>query len=200
MIQFRTDTLMPIQHVNRRRQTYYLHEGKTKTGKPNYFFSMKSEGALVEEIPEGYEIYENPNAQVFLRRIQPQIISDNEKAIIEKYINKVKTGNQYIIDVKEKMITIFESHQLNHFVDHLLHDFPIVNRINAIEISERSAYYQPIMRFVIEDIENRVFRVERYCFRGSIDDWLFLHDSDKLEALAKKYIKHLGGESFYDLH
>jgi hypothetical protein len=77
MIQFRTDTLMPIQHINRRRQTYYLHERKTKTGTPNYFFSMKSEGSLVEEIPEGYEIYENPNAQVFMRKIQPQIISDH---------------------------------------------------------------------------------------------------------------------------
>jgi hypothetical protein len=194
------DTLMQIQHVNRKRQTYYLHEGKTKTGKPNYFFSMKSEGILVESIPEGYEIYENPNAQVFLRKIQPQVISDKEKGTIQKYINKVKSGNRYIIDVKGKMITIFESQQTNHFIDDLLNDFPLINKLDAIQLSQSSDYYQQIMRFVIDDIENRVFRVERYCFLGSVDDWIYLDNSDKLESLAKKYIKHLGSESFYDLH
>jgi len=191
---------MSVQHTNRRGQTYYLHEGKTKTGKPKYFFSMKSEGGLVESISEEYEIYENPNAQVFLRKIQPQIISDNEKAIIEKYMNKVKSGNRYIVDVKGKIITIFESQQSGHFVDDLLDDFPLLSKVDAIQLSQRADYYQPIIRFVIDDIENRVFRVERYCFLGSVDDWLFLDNSDKLESLAKKYIKHLGSESFYELH
>lgn len=155
---------------------------------------------MVEEIPEGYEIYENPNAQVFLRKIQPQIISDNEKATIEKYVNKVKSDNQYIIDVKGKMITIYESQQTNYFIDDVLRGFPNIDKVDAIEISQRADYYQPIMRFVIDDIKNRVFRVERYCFRGSIDGWLFLDNSNNLESLAKKYIKHLGSESFYDLH
>jgi hypothetical protein len=69
---------MAIEHINRKGKTYYLHEGKTKTGKPKYFFSMKSEGNLVNKMPEGYEIYENPNAQVFLRKIQPQIVTPEE--------------------------------------------------------------------------------------------------------------------------
>lgn len=60
---------MAIKYINRREDTYYLHEGKTKTGKPKYFFSMKKDGVLVDPILAGYEIYENPNAQVFLRRI-----------------------------------------------------------------------------------------------------------------------------------
>jgi hypothetical protein len=200
MIQSRMDAPMPIQHVNRRRQTYYLHEGRTKTGRPNYFFSMKREGSTVEKIREGYEIYENPNAQVFLRKIQSQIISDKEKAVIDKYINKLKNGRSYIVDVKGKTITIHESQQTNHFIDDLLHDFPLVKRLDAIEMSQRAGYYQPIIRFIIDDVENRVFRIERYCFRGSIDDWLFLDTSNNLELLAKKYIKHLGSESFYDLH
>ena len=56
---------MTITYTNRSLQTYYLHQGTTKTGKPKYFFSKKSEGNLVEQIPDGFEIYENPNAQVF---------------------------------------------------------------------------------------------------------------------------------------
>lgn len=200
MIQFKTETFMPIQHVNRKRQKYYLHEGRTKTGKPTYFFSMKIEGSLVEEIPEGCEIYENPNAQVFLRKIQPQVISDKEKAVIDKYINKLKNDRSYIVDVKGKTITIHESLQTNHFIDDLLHGFALMKNVDAVELSQKSDYYQPIMRFVLDDVENRVFRIERYCFRGSIDDWLFLDNSNNLESLAKKYKRHLGSESFYELH
>ncbi|MGO8748660.1 MAG: hypothetical protein ACLQNE_22040 [Thermoguttaceae bacterium] len=63
---------MSVEHINRKRQTYFLHEEKTKTGKSTYFFSKDSKGDLLETIPEGYEIYEHPNAQVFLRKITPQ--------------------------------------------------------------------------------------------------------------------------------
>jgi len=37
---------MSVKHVNRKRDTYFLHEGKTKTGKPKYFFSKESEGII----------------------------------------------------------------------------------------------------------------------------------------------------------
>ena len=57
---------MAVKHVNRKGQTFYLDETKTKTGKPKYFFSMNGDGGLVKSIPEGFEIYENPDAQVFL--------------------------------------------------------------------------------------------------------------------------------------
>jgi hypothetical protein len=53
-----------------------LHRGKTKLGNPKYFFALRDEGDLVEVIPAGYEVYENPNAQVFLRRTQSQVITD----------------------------------------------------------------------------------------------------------------------------
>ena len=51
---------MPVTHVNRREDTYYLHAGTTRTGKPRYWFSRIAEGDLVEAIPEGYEVYDGP--------------------------------------------------------------------------------------------------------------------------------------------
>ena len=75
--------MMPVTHVNRKRQTYFLHEGKTKTGKPKYFFSKDSEGNVLDAIPDGYEIYENPNAQVFLRKKMPQVITDEEIGAVQ---------------------------------------------------------------------------------------------------------------------
>ena len=65
---------MPITYTNAKEKTYYLHQGTTKTGKPKYYFSTQPEGTLAEAMPEGFELYENPNAQVFLRRIPPKLI------------------------------------------------------------------------------------------------------------------------------
>ena len=75
---------MPVMYTNKKGKMFYLHCGTTKTGKPKYYFSMIREGTLVDTVPDDYEIYENPNAQVFLRRIQPKIITDDEFAVVEK--------------------------------------------------------------------------------------------------------------------
>ena len=88
---------MPITHVNAKGKTYYLHQGTTKTGKPKYYFSPKSDGNLVEVIPEGFEIYEHPNAQVFLRQIQPKIITDAERQVVENSMQKYAGVSHYKI-------------------------------------------------------------------------------------------------------
>ena len=60
--------------------------------------------------------------------------------------------------------------------------------------------YRPIMRFILEDKKQRFFIAERFCFRGSVDDWIYIGGPDSLENLLKAYLKHLGQESFYDLY
>ncbi len=71
----------------------------------------------------------------------------------------------------------------------------------AIEASnERFAHYQPILRFTLIDAEQRLFAPERYCFRGSVDDWIPIGEPDTIEKLAVKYLKHLGKDSFYELY
>jgi hypothetical protein len=74
---------MTATYTNRKGKTYYLHQGKTKLGNPKYFFALSDQGNLVKAIPSGYEVYENPKGLVFLRRIQTQIITDEEVAVVE---------------------------------------------------------------------------------------------------------------------
>ena len=57
--------------------------------------------------------------------------------------------------------------------------------------------YSPVMRFILTDEKERNFRVERAGFLD--DDWVLLDDSNDLQKLAKKYCRHLGKDSFYDL-
>ena len=60
---------MATIYTNSKNIQYYLHKGKTKTGKDKFYLSQKKEGAIDEPTPKGYEVYENPNGQFFIRKI-----------------------------------------------------------------------------------------------------------------------------------
>lgn len=63
-----------------------------------------------------------------------------------------------------------------------------------------SIFFRPIMRFTLEDKAKRLFTAERFCFMGRIDDWIYIGDTDSLNKQARKFIKHLGKESFFELY
>jgi hypothetical protein len=64
---------------------------------------------------------------------------------------------------------------------------------------ERFAHYQPVLRLILRDSERRLLAPERYCFRGSVDDWISIGPSERMEGLAARYLKHLGHDSMYEL-
>lgn len=66
-------------------------------------------------------------------------------------------------------------------------------------IAERFAHYQPVLRFILVDAERRLFAPERFCFRGSVDDWISIGRAESMEELALKYLKHFGRESMDEL-
>ncbi|MBD2364861.1 hypothetical protein H6G36_27465 [Anabaena minutissima FACHB-250] len=191
---------MTINYVNRKRQLYYLHEGTTKTGKPKYFFSMKSEGNLLKTIPDGYEIYENPNAQVFLRKVQPKVITDEEKAIVEAGIKEFSNLQDYQIDIKKEIITVYTPDQDVNLLSRLINFSSSDKLSEAQNILKRSISYSPMLRFILIDEQKRIFMTQRYCFLGRIDDWIDIGKQDGIQELVENYVKHLGQESFFELH
>ena len=198
---------MLVTYKNRRGKTYYLHEGRTKTGKPKYHFSLKNNGELVDELPDSYEIYEHPGTGgVFLRKKLPQLILNIEKDVIEKELKKKEGSRRYIFDIKGKIITIWESNQDIEALRDLFRDVQPIS-INGLSddvsklenIINIAVDYSPIMKFTLKYSKKRFFMAERYCFLGSIDDWIYIGEPDSLKNLVKKYIKHLDQDSFFDL-
>jgi hypothetical protein len=195
---------MAVQHTNRKDQVYYLHEGKTKTGKPKYYFSMKTDSKLLEAIPHGYEVYENANGQVFLIKEQPKVITDAERLLIERYLGGIKGDKSYRLDVRGAVITVHESNQNTGILRGMFEELSIYRPRQTTEdevfnLVERATTYSPVMRFTLEDAENRLFSVQRYCFRGSVDDWIEIGGAQHLDAIVEQFIPHLGRESFFEL-
>lgn len=193
---------MALQYTNRVGKTYHLREGKTKTGKPKYFFSTQQngKGKAVNEMPEGYEIYERPeNAQVFLRKKLSRLITDIEKQYVRNQLNTLKRTRRYIVDCKNKYITIYESNSetgnVKGIFGNLLNnstDF-MATRTNIFDQN-----YTAMLRFHLDDKEKRTFTVERFCFRGFIDDWIYLAGPDDFRSIINNHLKLLGTEAFFD--
>jgi len=75
-----------VKYTNYKGNRYYLYEGVTRKGNSKYWFSKSIEGKMVDDIPEGFEIYEEPNGMVYLRKIQSKLITNEEIEIIKDSI------------------------------------------------------------------------------------------------------------------
>lgn len=193
---------MQIEHVNRKGQKYYLHAGKTKTGKPRFWFALKKPLEPVEKVPDGFEIYEEPGvAQVMLRKVVASSIRPEERQILESALQQHLRANQFLIDTQGDSLVIY-------LADNGPAESQAISRIfgstggffgnMAESLIGANSQFTKMMRFTLVDEKSRRFWVERWCFRGSIDDWFPLGDGT-LPKMAAKYVKHLGKESFFDL-
>jgi hypothetical protein len=150
-------------------------------------------------MPEGYEVYENPNGQVFLRKKKPTMISDSEIRVVDEGMRKYSDIEHYKLDTKNNAIIVYLADQDAETIEKLLPERYIAKYGGMEKALDFILEYSPMMRFVLTDNEKKRFVVERYCFLGSIDDWINIGGPDKLENLIKRYLKHLGKESFFEL-
>jgi hypothetical protein len=192
---------VPITHTNAKGQTFALYQGTTKTGKPRYYFAMQSEGTLAKAIPAGYEIYENPNAQVFLRRIPPKIMTDEECQIVAEGMRTYATVKDYKIDVKGNALLIYTAVQDIDALAAIVCNphASLEENTRRMSLLRQGIHYSPILVFQLVDGTRRTFQTQRYCFLGSVDDWIEIGKPGKLTQLVKKYVKHLGQDSYVAL-
>lgn len=153
---------------------------------------------MVDTLPEGYEIYEHPYSQVFLRQIRPQIITENESEVVNKHVKVLTPSRRYIVDIWEKDITVFESHEDIDVLKEVFHK-ETPEGFSLAEAIDFTVSFTPVLRFTLENIEKRSFIVKRYCLPGAVYEWRYIAGPDSLENLASEYVEYLGTESFYAL-
>ena len=191
---------MPFTYVNRQGQTYYLHVGQTKTGKPKYTFSRSSEGVLADELPAEYEIREQASGQISVRLAKPKLITDEEVRELENAVAEVVPENRFYVDRNEKLLTVYVLDLSGEFAD-IMREVggPFLSEERLEDCIRKSGRYEHTFRFQLFDAKWRVFQTQRYCYRGSVDAWVDIGSPGFLPDLAETYLKHIGMESYYDL-
>ncbi|BCL80555.1 hypothetical protein ccbrp13_30200 [Ktedonobacteria bacterium brp13] len=197
---------MPVSYTNRKGQTYTLYKGQTKTGKPRYYFGRPghSQGEPVKELPSGFTISENINGLVTLSKYRPVLIQPEEVTAIEAEVKRHPEAYQYQIAVKRDKIEIYEQNSLNFDVlcSRLQTTFQLdpdqVSRLRSQE-EHYAPRYTPVLRFILLDLIQRRFSVQRMCYRRSSDGWLELSQTGPVAELAHAFIPTLGTDLFYEL-
>jgi hypothetical protein len=197
---------MPVSYTNRKGMTYMLYRGRTRTGKPRYYFGRpgQSQGEPVTEIPSGYTISESVNGVVSLVKDRPALIQPEEVEAVEAAVQQHPEARRYRVTVKGNRIEVYE--QVGPDYNALVSELPIpglsrpglADELRALE--ERHAQYTPVLRFTLLDPKQRRFGSERMCYLDSFDGWLELHGhTGPIAELARALIPTLGIEQFYEL-
>ena len=197
---------MSITHTNRKGVTFYLCRGVTKTGKPRYFFPREPDkGEPVEAIPEGYEVVESVNGVVSLAKVRPALIRPEELALVRAAVAVHPKSRNYRVDVKGVQIVVYEREGADP--DHVARRYrgfawtcPLPCwPPGCAKTFDRSARFTPVLRFTLTDEAKRTFYVERWCYLGSIDDWVDIGAAGQLSCLVKQTVPKLGTDAFFEL-
>ena len=124
-------------------------------------------------------------------------MTQEEVSVVENSIRQYSKQKDYKIDVKGKAITIYlpdqEIKDLRRYFDSSISENQsLLDRVpkESFDLFSRNG-------FILTDKKERNFHVEQAEFLD--DDWYFLDGSKDLKQLARKYCRHLGRDSFYEL-
>ncbi len=186
-----------MQFINRRGEVYFAYQGTTKTGKPKYFAPKKQtspNATRVAELPSDFEFFENPvNATVVVRRRKESELTVAERNQLSRLaLELCDVDCEVVIDGNSLVVYACPAIEINTSMEEMM---PRIGKS-----LQRCAKLEPGFKFTLTSLEDRTFSTERYCYRGSVDDWWQLHSlPDTLASAAAKYLPHLGRESFFEL-
>lgn len=194
---------MALEYVNRRGDRHYVLQGKTKTGKPKYYCSKKPEGVAVEQLPDGFEIHENPeNALVSVRKLRPTRIHLFERKMLANWVAELIATELALVEVEGDSLVVYSSDADPDSTIRILD--MLVGPVGDDGASHRDwivrhARYSPCFRFSLTDEAERLYLAERRYYMGSREGWHLLASNQSLESLARQFLPHVGQESFFEL-
>jgi hypothetical protein len=192
---------MGLEFKNRKGDIYYIKSKKTKTGKTTYFVTKKYAEDCLDVLPYGYEVFEKHDVgTLHVRKKKECKFSKKEISTVEKELSKNKSLAGYKLDILGDTIKIYvrekSSDMPSSFFGGLLSSAMLDETINIY------GRYSEMMRIVVQKgiSHEREFEIMRYCFRGSIDDWIVVFGGHDFKKVVEPILVHLGKESYYELY
>ncbi len=196
---------MPIHFTNYKGDKYFIKTKLTKKGNTTYYLTKKEDDTCLDELPDGFEVVEKYDSKMMvLRKSKEPLFNLKEIHAIKKELEKNEDVVDYRLDVNGDVIKIytFEAEE-----DERINGGGLEDLIKMMSPSKQELIVNSLKRFhermriyVEKEDDERSFRLQRYCYRGSIDDWINIGGGDDMKELSKTYIVHLGKMSYYELY
>ncbi len=196
-----TSASVVLTHTNRLGRTYYLHEGRTKTGKPRYFARKTIGDGPLTKMPSGFEFSESINGVVSVRRVDTsgKMIPTVDVQVLSAELARHEHLRSHAVDVKKDAIIICEpvgGIQLRDFettAGHMLIDPAILQRIASVKPSR----FEPVMKFERTQSIDAPYAAFRMTYRG--DGGWYMLSTGELSELVESYVGHIGTDEFFEL-
>jgi hypothetical protein len=193
-----------LRYTNRKGQVYYLHAGKTKTGKRRYFVAKTVGDGVLDALPAGFEIVESINGVVSVRRIDPdaRAVPEADLACVRAELGRHRHLRRYRADAVKGEIIVFEP--IGGLPDEVAERLVATLQLTPWQLEQRrpeldkGLRYTPVLRLV--PLDRRQYALFRMMFRGEggWSRWAIARGT--IAALASTYLQHLGTEAFFELH
>ena len=180
---------MIVSYRNRKGDIYYLHRTVTSRGKLRYYFAKYPKANPVYRVPDGYEIYEHPNGQVFLRKKGPNAFSRNQIIGIRKFCDRFLGPSNYILNIHGNTLVIYiatirTEEQEGTLVIAVRHSRTEIDSFIPTDI------YAPVFRLSQSMQRGRKkYTIEKYYEDELPKRWVVMESSIDLAALVKRYLQ-----------
>ena len=193
-----------VTYTDRMGDSYYLHEGTTKTGKVRYFVAKTIREGVLSTMPNGFEFSESINGVVSVRKTDTSAprLPDVDLAVARAEMASHAHLRSHRIEVIKGEIVVLESTggisaEVMAAMSHCFFT-PADGPDNWAGGRRARVTYTPVMKFVPCG-EPGGYRVHRMTYRGR-GGWSWALASGSLDKLLKRYLRHVGTDAFFELH
>ena len=192
-----------VTYTNRMGDTYYLHEGRTKTGKVRYFVAKTVREGVLSEMPEGFEFSESLNGVVSVRKVglSAASVPEADVALARAEMARHPHLRGHRIEVVKGEIVIFEPTAGTSGDWATEVGLPFLMRPQGPDTCggslRRRVRYEPVMKFVPLRKDSD-YSIHRMTYRGD-GGWSWSLASGSLHELLKRFVGCVGTDEFFEL-
>jgi len=189
---------MTVEYTNRSGQTYYLHKKITNRGNFRYYFSKDNEINLAEKIPESFEIYENPNGQVFLRRKNKSFINEKDIKMVESLISENTDIEHFFVNSQGKTIIVYLPDIDLDEISGMLNVTMVGDSIKLNQFNPGNMTYSPYIN-IIFDSDKNAYTMEKVDKDDDLKRWTIIDTSDDMKSLILNNINAFENKTYSTL-
>jgi hypothetical protein len=192
-----------VKYTNRMGDTYYLHTGRTKTGKVRYFVAKTIRQGVRSAMPDGFGFAESINGVVSVSKtdVSAARIPEADRALASgEMARHAHLRSHRIETIKAELIVFEPMGAISEDVMTAMGRGPSMDPAapGTTVVGMRSKVrYVPVMKFVPSP-QPGVYSVYRMTYRGD-GGWSWPLASGPLHKLLKRYLRHVGTDQFFEL-